>query len=184
MRHASIKTTMHIYGDVVTDEMSTASRKVQSLRFRSTERKQSADRARAVSSRCPPVLHFLFRPGLGRIATHVRLSTVWSTVRRVLSLRRLGLVALGIAILALAVLFVRASVSAWHLQNSASLTCATPFDPKQPLSYVQYGVTEQTAESYFRGSLFVSLGDVPNGPSQADVVTTGGATSTGALAHT
>jgi integrase len=34
MRHASIKTTMDIYGDVVTDEMSTASRKVAELVFR------------------------------------------------------------------------------------------------------------------------------------------------------
>ena len=33
MRHASIKTTMDIYGDVVTDEMSTASRKVAELVF-------------------------------------------------------------------------------------------------------------------------------------------------------
>ncbi len=33
MRHASIKTTMDIYGDVVTDEMSTASRKVAELAF-------------------------------------------------------------------------------------------------------------------------------------------------------
>ncbi|HLM79286.1 MAG TPA: site-specific integrase [Terriglobales bacterium] len=45
MRHASIKTTMDIYGDVVTDEMSTASRKVAELAFPSngaqTERKAS-----------------------------------------------------------------------------------------------------------------------------------------------
>jgi integrase len=33
MRHASIKTTMDIYGDVVTEEMSTASRKVAELAF-------------------------------------------------------------------------------------------------------------------------------------------------------
>jgi integrase len=33
MRHASIKTTMDIYGDVVTDEMSIASRKVAELVF-------------------------------------------------------------------------------------------------------------------------------------------------------
>jgi integrase len=33
MRHASITTTMDIYGDVVTDEMSTASRKVAELAF-------------------------------------------------------------------------------------------------------------------------------------------------------
>jgi hypothetical protein len=33
MRHASIKTTMDIYGDVVTDEMSTASQKVAELAF-------------------------------------------------------------------------------------------------------------------------------------------------------
>lgn len=31
--HASIKTTMDIYGDVVTDEMSTASRKVAEIAF-------------------------------------------------------------------------------------------------------------------------------------------------------
>jgi integrase len=45
MRHASIKTTMDIYGDVVTDEMSTASRKVAELVFPSNgaqaERKAS-----------------------------------------------------------------------------------------------------------------------------------------------
>jgi integrase len=33
MRHASIKTTMDIYGDVVTDEMTTATRKVAELAF-------------------------------------------------------------------------------------------------------------------------------------------------------
>jgi hypothetical protein len=42
MRHASIKTTMDIYGDVVTDEMTTASRKVAELAFPA---KRSASRA-------------------------------------------------------------------------------------------------------------------------------------------
>ena len=34
MRHTDIRTTMNIYGDVVTDEMSTASNKVAELAFR------------------------------------------------------------------------------------------------------------------------------------------------------
>ena len=34
MRHADIRTTMNIYGDVVTDEMTTASGKVAQLAFR------------------------------------------------------------------------------------------------------------------------------------------------------
>jgi len=34
MRHTDIRTTMNIYGDVVTDEMSTASLKVADLAFR------------------------------------------------------------------------------------------------------------------------------------------------------
>ena len=34
MRHTDIRTTMNIYGDVVTDEMSTASLKVAELAFR------------------------------------------------------------------------------------------------------------------------------------------------------
>jgi hypothetical protein len=34
MRHTDIRTTMNIYGDVVTDEMSTASSKVAKLAFR------------------------------------------------------------------------------------------------------------------------------------------------------
>jgi hypothetical protein len=33
MRHTDIRTTMNIYGDVVTDEMTTASRKVAQLAF-------------------------------------------------------------------------------------------------------------------------------------------------------
>jgi hypothetical protein len=37
MRHADIRTTFNIYGDVVTDEMSAASRKVAHLAFRSQE---------------------------------------------------------------------------------------------------------------------------------------------------
>lgn len=45
MRHASIKTTMDIYGDVVTDEMATAGKKIAQLAFPSngaqTERKAS-----------------------------------------------------------------------------------------------------------------------------------------------
>lgn len=34
MRHTDIRTTMNIYGDVVTDEMSTATNKVAELAFR------------------------------------------------------------------------------------------------------------------------------------------------------
>jgi len=34
MRHADIRTTMNIYGDVVTDEMTTAGIKVAQLAFR------------------------------------------------------------------------------------------------------------------------------------------------------
>ena len=45
MRHADIRTTFNIYGDVVTDEMNTASSKVAQLAFQSngaqTERKDS-----------------------------------------------------------------------------------------------------------------------------------------------
>jgi integrase len=37
MRHADIRTTFNIYGDVVTDEMTAASRKVAHLAFRSQE---------------------------------------------------------------------------------------------------------------------------------------------------
>ena len=42
MRHADIRTTMNIYGDVVTDEMTTASERVAEMLFVGTERKQSA----------------------------------------------------------------------------------------------------------------------------------------------
>ena len=34
MRHTDIRTTMNVYGDIVTDEMSTASLKVAELAFR------------------------------------------------------------------------------------------------------------------------------------------------------
>ncbi|HWA96605.1 MAG TPA: hypothetical protein VG844_18555 [Terracidiphilus sp.] len=34
MRHSDIRTTMNIYGDVVTDEMTTASAKVAQIAFR------------------------------------------------------------------------------------------------------------------------------------------------------
>ena len=44
MRHADIRTTFNIYGDVVTDEMTTASSKVAQLAFQmngaQTERKE------------------------------------------------------------------------------------------------------------------------------------------------
>jgi hypothetical protein len=43
MRHASIITTMDVYGDVITDEARTASLKVAELAFQATERKQSAN---------------------------------------------------------------------------------------------------------------------------------------------
>ena len=46
MRHTDIRTTMNIYGDVVTDEMSTASVKVVELAFHPAERKQSASPAK------------------------------------------------------------------------------------------------------------------------------------------
>jgi hypothetical protein len=52
----------------------------------------------------------------------------------------------------------------------------TPFDTTKPISYIQYSIKDQTAESLFTGSLFVSLGDVSSGPSQAEVLTTGGGT--------
>jgi hypothetical protein len=48
------------------------------------------------------------------------------------------------------------------------------FDRTQPLSYIQYNIKGQTPEPYFQGGFFISLGDVPSGPAQADVVTTGG----------
>lgn len=45
MRHADIRTTMNIYGDVVTDEMTTAGSKVAQLAFRANgahaERRES-----------------------------------------------------------------------------------------------------------------------------------------------
>ena len=40
MRHADIRTTFNIYGDVVTDEMTTASGKVAELISRQTERNE------------------------------------------------------------------------------------------------------------------------------------------------
>ena len=46
MRHADIRTTFNIYGDVVTDEMTTASGKVGGLHSKETERRQSARRAK------------------------------------------------------------------------------------------------------------------------------------------
>ena len=42
MRHADIRTTFNIYGDVITDEMTTAGAKVAQLAFMGTERNQSA----------------------------------------------------------------------------------------------------------------------------------------------
>jgi integrase len=42
MRHTDIRTTMNVYGDVVTDEMSTASFKVATWLSARTGRKQSA----------------------------------------------------------------------------------------------------------------------------------------------
>jgi integrase len=42
MRHADIRTTFNIYGDVVTDEMTTASERVAEMPFVGTEHKQSA----------------------------------------------------------------------------------------------------------------------------------------------
>jgi hypothetical protein len=42
MRHTDIRTTMNLYGDVVTDEMTTAGSKVAQLAFRAqTERRGS-----------------------------------------------------------------------------------------------------------------------------------------------
>jgi hypothetical protein len=45
MRHADIRTTFNIYGDVVTDEMTTASQRVAQITFRGngaqTERSES-----------------------------------------------------------------------------------------------------------------------------------------------
>jgi hypothetical protein len=46
MRHADIRTTFNIYGDVVTDEMTTATTRVAQLAFQPTECKQSAKRAK------------------------------------------------------------------------------------------------------------------------------------------
>lgn len=42
MRHADIRTTFNVHGDVVTDEMSTAGIKVAQMAFMPTERNQSA----------------------------------------------------------------------------------------------------------------------------------------------
>ena len=81
---------------------------------------------------------------------------------------------LGFIIIVTGAWFVRAFVSAWRVQPSAGLGCEMTFDRTQPLSYIQYNIKGQTPEPYFQGGFFISLGDVPSGPAQADVVTTGG----------
>jgi hypothetical protein len=84
---------------------------------------------------------------------------------------------------ALGVWFAHAAFSAWTLETSAALSCSTPFDPTQPLAYIQYNVREQSNEPYFNGGIFMSLGDVPTGPSNVDVLTTGGGKYGNTIAH-
>ena len=55
MRHADIRTTFNIYGDVVTDEMTTASERVAKLLFVGTERKQSAVNRKSLERLAPQV---------------------------------------------------------------------------------------------------------------------------------
>ena len=55
MRHADIRTTFNIYGDVVTDEMTTASERVAEMPFVGTERKQSAVNRNSLKELAPQV---------------------------------------------------------------------------------------------------------------------------------
>jgi hypothetical protein len=97
----------------------------------------------------------------------------WNRLRRI-SVRWTGILAFAFVLVLIGVWFVYATVSAWNVQTSAGVNCATPFDPTHPLAYIQYSIKDQDVEPYFRGSIFISLGDVSTGPLEADVLTTGG----------
>jgi hypothetical protein len=71
-------------------------------------------------------------------------------------------------------LFIRATLAAWETQTSARTSCPMTVGVG-PFSYVQFDIKEQhPTEPYFSGSFFVNLGDVPSGPAQMEVDTTGG----------
>jgi hypothetical protein len=66
--------------------------------------------------------------------------------------------------------FLYATLSAWNTEQSAGLSCGyLPTDA--PHSYIQYSIKEQAVEPYFRGSVFINLGELSS-PTQADLLTT------------
>jgi hypothetical protein len=101
-----------------------------------------------------------------------RYSRILGFFPRKIHLGRVGIVALGLLLVLIAVSFMYATASAWKLQKSAELSCGIlPSD--SPRSYIQYNVKDQATESYFRGSVFISLAEA-TGAAQAEVRTTAG----------
>jgi hypothetical protein len=104
----------------------------------------------------------IFRRGLSSL--RVRIKTIG---------RWFGIVLFAAVIITGGVCFIWDTYSAWATQTSARVSCSLVVNPNAPFSYVQYNIKDQAIEPFFRGSVFVSLGDVPTGPSRVDIVTSG-----------
>jgi hypothetical protein len=76
-------------------------------------------------------------------------------------------------IVSIGVWFIYATVLAWEVQTSAKVSCSFSVKHDSPFSYIQYNIKDQAIEPYFRGSLFINLGDIPSGPPRVEVLTTG-----------
>jgi hypothetical protein len=59
------------------------------------------------------------------------------------------------------------------MQTSAAVSCSFETNPALPFSYIRYSIKDQMIERYFRGSIFINLGDTATVPYPVEVLTTG-----------
>lgn len=98
-----------------------------------------------------------------------RLPSVLNALRAIRP-KWIGIGLFSALIIVIVLSFFSATISAWRAQERPSLSCGTlPTDT--PHSYIQYGIKDQAVEPYFKGNLFINLGEA-SGPSQAEITTT------------
>jgi hypothetical protein len=89
----------------------------------------------------------------------------------------------AIVIISIGAWFIYATISAWEAQTSAKVSCSFSLNQKLPFSYIQYNIKDQAVEPYFKGSIFINLGDIQTGPQRVEVQTTGEAPYGNSITH-
>lgn len=87
--------------------------------------------------------------------------------------RRMAITLFAALMVSVLAYFGYETYTAWSAEEKTGLLCgALPIDP--PHSYIQYSLKEQAVEPYFRGTIFISLGEASTAATQAELTTTAG----------